>query len=84
MHTDELSYRECAVLRAVAAGRCEISGGVGAWLAVDGLGCCDQLIGASLIRAGLIEAVPAGTQAAPARITASGLALIRGPRATSA
>lgn len=69
-----LSHRDRAVLRAVAAGRCEISGGVGAWLAVDGLACCDQLVGPRLIRAGLIEAVATGTASAPARLTASGLA----------
>lgn len=40
-----LSHRDRAVLRAVAAGRCQISAGTGAPLAIDGIGCCDQLIG---------------------------------------
>lgn len=74
--TQGLSNRERAILRAVAAGRCEICGGVGGWLVVDGLACCDQLVGPRLFRAGLIEAVPAGARSAPVRLTASGRALL--------
>jgi hypothetical protein len=68
-----LSRRDCAILGAVAAGRCEISGHVGGTLVVDGVGCCDQFAGARLTRAGLIAA---GTRPGPARLTASGWALL--------
>ncbi|MGH3622918.1 MAG: hypothetical protein ACRDQ5_14145 [Sciscionella sp.] len=71
-----LSHRDHAVLKAVAAGRCEIAAGVGAWLVIDGLACCDQLVGPRLIRAGLIEAGVGGSRSGPARLTASGQALI--------
>jgi hypothetical protein len=53
--TSPLSYRDRAVLRAVAAGRCTISAPDDA-LAIDGLGCCDQFVGPRLRRAGLIDA----------------------------
>ena len=69
-----LSHRDRAVLRAVAAGRCVISGDAGASLAIDGVCCCDQLVGPRLTRAGLIAA--AGSGSGPARLTASGRALL--------
>jgi len=69
-----LSYRDGAVLRAVAAGRCEISADAGGCLVVDGLCCCDQSVGPRLTRAGLIAA--AGPLPAPARLTSSGQALL--------
>ena len=69
-----LSHRELAVLRAVAAGRCEMSGACGGSLTVDGLCCCDQFVSPRLTSAGLIAA---GSQLGPARLTASGRALIR-------
>jgi len=69
----ELSYRDRAVLRAVAAGRCEISAGAGAPVTIDGVGCCDQLVGPRLIRAGLIAR---GPRPGPARLTHSGRALL--------
>ena len=67
--TPDLSYRDRAVLRAVAAGRCTLST-IGV-LAVDGLGCCDQFVGRRLTNAGLIAARPG-----PAHLTATGRALI--------
>jgi hypothetical protein len=72
-----LSHRDRAVLRAVAAGRCEISAGVGAWLVIDGLACCDQLVGPRLTKAGLIECAANGARSGPARLTASGWALLQ-------
>ena len=66
-----LSQRDRAVLRAVAVGRCEIAGQS---LLVDGLCCCDQFVGARLTQAGLIAAD--GSQCGPARLTASGQALL--------
>jgi hypothetical protein len=67
--TTDLSYRDRAVLRAVAAGRCTVSA-IGV-LAVDGLGCCDQFVGRRLAAAGLIDADPG-----PAHLTDTGRALI--------
>jgi hypothetical protein len=67
--TTDLSYRDRAVLRAVAAGRCTVSS-IGV-LAVDGLGCCDQFVGRRLAAAGLLAPGPG-----PARLTASGRALL--------
>jgi hypothetical protein len=67
--TTDLSYRDRAVLRAVAAGRCTLSS-IGV-LAVDGLGCCDQFVGRRLTNAGLIAAEPG-----PARLTTTGRALL--------
>ncbi|GAA2568591.1 hypothetical protein [Pseudonocardia hydrocarbonoxydans] len=67
-----LTGRDRSVLRAVRAGRCEVTGS-GA-LVVDGIGCCDQFLGARLVRAGLIAAP--GPSPAPARLTPSGLALL--------
>jgi hypothetical protein len=67
--TTDLSYRDRAVLRAVAAGRCTVSA-IGV-LAVDGLGCCDQFVGRRLANAGLIAPGPG-----PARLTATGRALV--------
>lgn len=67
-----LSHRDRAVLRAVAAGRCEVSGDVGMSLVIDGLHCCDQFVGPRLAVAGLI----AGPRPGPAQLTASGRALL--------
>jgi hypothetical protein len=67
--TTDLSHRDRAVLRAVAAGRCTVSA-IGV-LAVDGLGCCDQFVGRRLATAGLIATGPG-----PAHLTDTGRALI--------
>jgi len=69
-----LSHRDRAVLRAVAAGRCEISDPVAVSLVIDGKCVCDQLVGPCLARAGLIAA--SGARPGPARLTASGQALL--------
>jgi hypothetical protein len=68
-----LSYRDRAVLRAVAAGRCEISDDTGGTLVVDGRFLSDQFTGPRLTAAGLIAA---GSHHGPARLTASGAALL--------
>ena len=67
-----LSNRDRAVLRAVAAGRCEISS-TGSVLVVDGLCFADQFAGARLTAAGLIAAVPDNGRAL---LTTSGQALL--------
>jgi hypothetical protein len=72
--TTALSHRDRAVLRAVAAGRCEISDLVAVSLVIDGMSCCDQLVGPRLARAGLIAT--SGTRPGPARLTPSGQALL--------
>jgi hypothetical protein len=68
-----LSHRDRAVLRAVAAGRCQIAARAGAPLVIDGIGCCDQLVGPRLLKAGLIAAV---ARPGPARLTDSGRAVL--------
>jgi len=69
-----LSHRDRAVLRAVAAGRCEISDPVAVSLVIDGMCVCDQLVGPCLAQAGLIAA--SGPRPGPARLTPSGQALL--------
>ncbi|CAM3393626.1 hypothetical protein KIPE111705_06210 [Kibdelosporangium persicum] len=64
-----ISNRDRAVLRAVAAGRCEISGQC---LRIDGLTCCDQFAAMRLTQAGLIT----GSEREPARLTPTGQALL--------
>jgi hypothetical protein len=66
-----LNHRERAILRAVAAGRCQVTGDACPVLLIDGMGCCDQLAGPRLVGAGLI-----GSEPGPARITGSGRALL--------
>jgi hypothetical protein len=69
-----LSDRDLAVLRAVAAGRCEMSMARGGSLKVDGLCCCDQFVGPRLASAGLIAT--SGPRPGPACLTPSGQALL--------
>ncbi len=52
----ELSGRAKAMLRAVAAGRGQLSGGQEPDLYVDGLSCCDQTATHDLVHAGLLRA----------------------------
>lgn len=68
-----LSIRDRAVLRAVAAGRCEISRDAGRALIVDGLSFADQFAGPRLTTAGLIAAA---ADSRHAQLTASGRALL--------
>ena len=71
--TTELTYRDRAILRAVAAGRCQITGEACVALVIDGLSCCDQFVGPRLAQAGLIIA---GSHREPARLTETGQALL--------
>lgn len=68
-----LCHRDRAVLRAVAAGRCQVAD-IGPTLMIDGVCCCDQLVGARLARAGLIAID--GRRPGPARLTPTGQALL--------
>lgn len=72
--TTPLSHRERSVLLAVHDGRCQVSGRAAVVLVIDGVGCCDQFLGRRLVLAGLIAAP--GPVQAPARLTASGHALL--------
>ena len=58
--TTSLNGRDRAVLRAVAAGRCEIPAGSPGTLTVDGLSFADQFAGLRLAAAGLIAASATG------------------------
>ncbi len=69
-----VSHRDRSVLRAVDAGRCEVSGTGTVLLVVDGVCCCDQFLGRRLVLAGLIASP--GPVPAPARLTASGHAAL--------
>jgi hypothetical protein len=75
MTTTTLSHRDRAVLRAVAAGRCLVSGPQAGALTIDGLRCADQFVGIRLAGAGLIDR-PAATGLVPARLTSTGRALL--------
>ena len=72
MHTSTaaLNHRDRAVLRAVAAGRCELAA-TGRTLVIDGLCFADQFAAPRLTAAGLIAA-----GAGRARLTPSGQALL--------
>ncbi len=52
--------RVLAMLRAVAAGRAEVSCSCEPDLYIDGLGCCDQYTAHQLARGGLIRPAAAG------------------------
>jgi hypothetical protein len=65
--TDGVSPRDRAVLRAVAAGRCQMTGHR---LLVDGRDCSDQFLGRRLQLAGLITADGAKTVALTRSATA--------------
>jgi hypothetical protein len=71
---NQLSHRDRAVLQAVAAGRCVVSGNVEMSLVIDGLYCCDQFMVSRLTGAGLIAAPD--SQPAPAQLTLRGYALL--------
>lgn len=69
-----LTFRDTAILRAVAAGSASITGGAMPTLFIDGRCCCDQLAAARLATAGLISSAHPITSGcrAPAHLTASG------------
>ncbi|GAA0233053.1 hypothetical protein GCM10010492_34820 [Saccharothrix mutabilis subsp. mutabilis] len=75
---DELTHRARAVLRAVAAGRAEVTHSVEPDLRVDGLWCSDQVIACQLAHAGLVRPAERGGDGpwVPAEITPAGRALL--------
>ena len=72
--SERLTYRDRAILRAVAGGTAELSVSSEPDLFVDGRFCCDQLAAHRLAHAGFIAgARPAATgQRVPARLTEAG------------
>lgn len=64
----ELTGRHRALLRAVAAGRCELTASREPDLFVDGLCCCDQMSARQLVHSHLVEAATDGS--AGPRVTA--------------
>jgi hypothetical protein len=77
-----LSSRDRALLRAVAAGRCVLSGECGNPLTIDGLCCADQFASARLSGAGLIAT--AGPVPAPVALTPAGRAVLAASRGVTA
>jgi hypothetical protein len=65
----QICGRDRAVLRAVAAGRCELRAGCEPELVVDGVRCADSAVAQRLIAAGLVVK-PVGS--AVARLTPAG------------
>lgn len=70
--TFTMNGRDRAVLRAVAAGRCELGAGCEPVLLVDGLACADSSTGQRLVSAGLLTAPDTTVPRAPARLTSAG------------
>ncbi|GAA4552980.1 hypothetical protein [Amycolatopsis samaneae] len=70
----EPSFRELAILRAVAAGRVEITCSSEPDLFIDGLPCCDQYTAHALARRALVVQARPGSigQRVPARLTGAG------------
>jgi hypothetical protein len=69
-----VSGRDRAVLRAVAAGRCQLRGGCEPLLVVDGVGCADSAVARRLIDAGLLA--PPSSTVGRACITPAGRAVL--------
>lgn len=78
MATAQLSGRERAILRAVAGGAAELSGGAQPDLFLDGRCCCDQAAARRLVRLGLVvtAVIALAGQRVPARVTPDGWALL--------
>jgi hypothetical protein len=72
----EVCGRDRAVLRAVAAGRCQLRAGCEPLLVVDGVGCADSAAARRLIAAGLLA--PPTRVAERARLTDAGRAALVG------
>lgn len=72
--TTPLPHRALAMLRAVQAGRAELTTSREPDFRVDGLACCDQAMARDLVHAGLVTTAGAGARGAwlPAILTPSG------------
>ncbi|RSN34655.1 hypothetical protein DL990_13535 [Amycolatopsis sp. WAC 01416] len=73
-----LSSRELAMLRAVAAGRAQLSLSCEPDLFVDGLACCDQIAARRLARLNLVRPARPGRpgRRVPAKLTSAGYAAV--------
>jgi len=67
-----VSGRDRALLRAVAAGRCQLGAGCEPVLLVDGIMCADFSAGHRLVAAGLILPPDRARPLGPAALTAAG------------
>lgn len=74
----ELTGRDRAVLRAVAAGRCRLGGGYAPELRIDGFACADPSVGHRLVAAGLLCPCDPAHPLDPATLTAAGRAALAG------
>lgn len=74
----EFTHRHLALLRAVDAGRCELTCSCEPDLFIDGRACCDQMATHLLAREGLIQHAAHGAigQRVPARLTDAGRAVL--------
>jgi len=75
-----LNRRALAMLRAIAAGRAELTCSCEPDLRIDGLPCCDQTTAHRLAREGLIRSASEGAvgQWIRAELTADGLVALEG------
>jgi hypothetical protein len=75
---DGLNHRALAMLRAVVAGRAELTCSREPDLFIDGVPCCDQFTAHGLAHDGLIEPAFTGRigQRVPATLTAAGAAAL--------
>lgn len=83
---DGLNHRSLAMLRAVQAGRAQLSCSREPDLFIDGVACCDQFTAHALAHAGFIQAAQSGAtgQLVRASITDAGLAAITAMAVTAA
>lgn len=71
-----INGRDRAVLRAVAAGRCQLGVGCERVLLVDGIGCADSATGPRLLALGLLAPPDPNHSLRPAILTAAGRAAL--------
>lgn len=73
-----LTGRDRAVLRAAAAGRCQLGAGYAPVLRVDGFACADSSVGHRLLAAGLICPCDPAHPLTVVSLTAAGRAALAG------
>lgn len=76
MEMADVSGRDRSLLRAVAAGRCQLGAGCEPVLLVDGLVCADSSAGRRLVTAGLIDPPDRAHPLGPAVLTTAGRAAL--------
>jgi hypothetical protein len=74
--TTTVSGRDRALMRAIAAGRCQLGAGVEPVLLIDGIVCADSSAGYRLVAAGLIAPPDASGPLGPAVLTSAGHAAL--------